>query len=119
MSGYKHKKKFLQKCGFKKWDMVKYVERKSGRYLGCRPYSCLKEEYQTLSNKHLARIVMNSYFTFNSGWDENVQVKDDPWWTNETDPMIVRFIKHNQVLYRKVKNDVLSSSLLNGIKVSK
>lgn len=97
MSGYRKKKKIQQKCGFKKWNMVNYVEKKVNEF-GFHPYLYLVAEYRALLRSTKESMFLTSLPSDFDG--DNITAYT--FQVHENDPCIKRFITHNNILRDKL-----------------
>ena len=95
MSSYRKKKKFDKKCGFKKWNMVKYVERTVDKF-GFHLYNYLKAEYQVLVMSRDASIAAPFIASLPGDFDgDDITADIADRRKKEKNPIILRFINHN------------------------
>lgn len=108
MSGYRKKKKFDKKCGFKKWNMVKYVERTVDKF-GFHMYNYLKAEYQVLVMSRDASIAAPFLASLPDDFDgDDITAGIADRRKKEKNPIILRFIDHN-AKFRKHVNAMISN----------
>ena len=115
MSGYRKKKKFYKKCGFKKWNMVKYVERKVDTD-GFHMYGYLIAEYQvlvmTLDTAKTAPFLTPLPSDFNGDCISEYEI-DNGRLALVRDPIISRFIEHNGKFKKYVNATIYNPSALH------